>query len=132
MVQIFIDGLKPEIKNEMLESSWLTLSCAFKKADELENHAEQQALATTNINETSVDYMGNTSNHGNYGVQRGQNRGRANKSQNQQRGGYTNTSTQPRGGHNASSANSSYTLSNTNTKPQRGSSNLRKRGLIPK
>ena len=35
---------------------------------------EQKALASTKINETSVDYMGNTSNHGNYGAQRGQTR----------------------------------------------------------
>jgi hypothetical protein len=82
MVQIFIEGLKPEIKNETIKKSRLTLSEAFNKAEELEKQADQKALAATKINETSVDYMGNKSNHGNYGAQRGQARGRGNKPQN--------------------------------------------------
>jgi hypothetical protein len=70
----------------------LTLSDAFNRAEELEKHAEQKALAATKINETSVDYIGSTSNRGSFGAQRGQAKGRG-KPQNQQRGGYTPTST---------------------------------------
>jgi hypothetical protein len=65
LVQIFIEGLKPEIKNEMIKKSWLTLADAFDKEEELEKHAEQKALESTKIYETSVDYMGSTSNRGN-------------------------------------------------------------------
>jgi hypothetical protein len=100
MVQIFIEGLKPEIKNEIIKKSWLTLADAFNKAEELEKHAEQKVLASTKINETSVDYMGNTSNRGNYGTRRGQTRGRGNKPQNQQRRGYNQTFNQQIGGYN--------------------------------
>jgi hypothetical protein len=53
----------------------LTLSDAFNRAEELEKHAEQKGLAATKLNETSVDYLGNTSNHGSYGAQRGQAKG---------------------------------------------------------
>jgi hypothetical protein len=52
MVQIFIECLNPEIKNEMIKTSWLSLANAFDKAEELEKHTEQKALATTKINET--------------------------------------------------------------------------------
>ena len=58
MVQIFIEGLKPEIKNEMIKKS-------FNKAGELEKLAEQKAMSSSKIIETSADYMGNTSNRGN-------------------------------------------------------------------
>jgi hypothetical protein len=87
MVQIFNEGLKPEIKNEMIKKSRLSLADTFDKAEKFQMHAEQKALASTKMNETSVDYMGSTSNYGNYGAQSGQFRDRGGKPKNQQRGG---------------------------------------------
>jgi hypothetical protein len=84
------------------------LAEAFDKAEGLKKHAEQKALAFTKNNETSVDYMGSTSNHGNYGAQRGQFRGRGGRPQNKQRGGYNQTSNQQRGGSNTSTSVSKY------------------------
>jgi hypothetical protein len=57
MVQIFIEGLKPKIKDEMIKKSGLTLADAFDKPEQLKKLAEQKALASTKINETSVDYI---------------------------------------------------------------------------
>jgi hypothetical protein len=57
MAQTFIQGLKPEIKTEMLKTTF--------------NRAEQKAQIVTKINETSADYMGTTANKENQGAQRG-------------------------------------------------------------
>jgi hypothetical protein len=40
MVQIFIEGLKPELKNEMIKTSKISLAQAFERAEELEKHAK--------------------------------------------------------------------------------------------
>jgi hypothetical protein len=71
MVQIFIEGLKLEFKNEMIKTSCVSLAQAFDRAKELEKHAEQKELAATKINETSVDYMSSTSKRS-QGAQKGQ------------------------------------------------------------
>jgi hypothetical protein len=57
-VQIFIEGLKPKIKNEMIKISWVPQTQAFNRAEELEQLAELKAMSGIKINETSVYYVG--------------------------------------------------------------------------
>jgi hypothetical protein len=64
MAQTFIEGLKPEFKNEMIKTSWVSIAQAF---DEL----EQKAQAATKINETYGVYRATTTNRGNQGAQQG-------------------------------------------------------------
>jgi hypothetical protein len=113
MVQVFIEGLKSDIKNEMIKKSWLSLADTFDRAEELEKHAEQKALAAAKINETSVDYMGSSHPRGNSNTQRGQFKGRGGKPQYQQRG---NTS--------AATTTKNFQTSSS-TKPLRGYSSYR-------
>jgi hypothetical protein len=45
MVQIYIEGLKPEIRNQMIKKSRVSrvsLAKTFDKAEELEKHREQK------------------------------------------------------------------------------------------
>jgi hypothetical protein len=60
-----------------MKTSWLSVAQVFNRAEELEKHVEQKALAESKLNEFSVDYMGNTSN--NRGAQKAHNRGRGKK-----------------------------------------------------
>jgi hypothetical protein len=124
MVPIFNEGLIPDIKNEMIKQSWLSMGDAFDKADELEKHTEQRALSAAKINETSVDYMGNTSNHDSNPNLRNQSQGRGGRSQNHQRRGYNQTSNQQRYNYNAS-PKATYNTQNTSTKPQPASTSYR-------
>ena len=70
LVQVFIDGLKPDIKNEMIKKNYTSISEAYNKAKELERHAEQK-VAATKVSEVKVDYLGSQSG-------RGSNRGKPN------------------------------------------------------
>jgi hypothetical protein len=75
MVQIFIEGLKPEIRNEMTEKSWVSLAKPFDKAEELGKQVEQKAMAATKINKYSVNYMSSfLGQKGSASAQKGQNK----------------------------------------------------------
>jgi hypothetical protein len=50
LVQIFIKGLKPDIKNKMIKQSWTSLEQVFEKTKELEKLAKQKAISSTKIN----------------------------------------------------------------------------------
>ena len=59
MVQIFIEGLKAEIKNEMMKTNWSSLNEAFIKAEQLERLAEQRRISSgIKVDEVQVDYVG--------------------------------------------------------------------------
>jgi hypothetical protein len=92
MVKISNKSLNPEFKNEMIKTSWVSLTQAFEVAQELEKHAEQKALEATKIYETSVDYMSTTAKKGNQGAPRGQ-KGRGVKSKENQSNANSSSST---------------------------------------
>jgi hypothetical protein len=55
LIVFFNERLKPEINNEMIKTSWLSLAQAFSRSEELEKLAKQKTLTATKINEPSVD-----------------------------------------------------------------------------
>jgi hypothetical protein len=63
MFQIFVNGLKPELKHEMNKQAWLTINNAFMKAQTLEKLAEQKKNQST-VAEVKVDYIGPQSGRG--------------------------------------------------------------------
>jgi hypothetical protein len=58
MVQIFIEGLKTGIKNEMIKTLCYPLPRHLTEQKKLEKHAEQKAVPATQIKENSIGLYG--------------------------------------------------------------------------
>jgi hypothetical protein len=74
IVQIFVEGLKPELLNEMNKQAWLTINDAFRRAQTLEKLSEQKKNQST-VSGVKVNYISPQSGRG-APAHRGQSRGR--------------------------------------------------------
>ena len=111
MVQIFVEGLKPELKHEMNKQAWLTIHDAFRKAQTLEKLAEQKKAQST-VADINVDYVGPQSGRGTNSSQNYRGQSRGGRGQNQAQQGQAHTQN-----NNVSNNNNSAT---TTAASQRG------------
>jgi hypothetical protein len=84
MVQLFVEGLKPELKHKMNKQAWLTINDEFRKTETLDKLAEQKKNQLK-ISQLKVNCIGPQSGRGapaNKGQSRG-GRGQFNNSNNQ-------------------------------------------------